>query len=118
MGYYVDFVLAIDKAAFLEVTALRQVPLPEAFQGEDMCTKTITEDIVYFEYDGVFYTKLSDELDIFMDALDEMEKSMTKGTHTPEVYGFVLIGEDYNDVETRGDYGSYGLEIERSITIN
>ena len=32
-------------------------------------------------------------------------------------YGFISIGEEYEDVQFYGDYYDYGLEYNRNITI-
>jgi hypothetical protein len=117
MGYRSQVIIVLSKEAMAYATVKNN--LPAAFAEAD---KHATHEEGYYWrfdswkwYDGY---PIIDEVTRFLHELDEYNDSkqdkVDLNTYVP-MYGFIRIGEELEDIETKGDPGHFDVWVSRTF---
>ena len=122
MGYRSDLGIAIQKDAFLKHTLLTKHSIPEMLLGADKsnypeCMKDDCYTVVYFFISSVKYYDGYEDVDELDNFLERIEEDPDHDEKSDASYGFLRMGENDDDIETRGDPYQYDIYVERHIDL-
>jgi len=103
MGYRSEVTIAIKK----EVYQKHSIAFKDALEFSDCITQT--EKAIYFVWESAKWYSDYPEIAAVESVLSDLDDSD---------YGYVRVGEEMTDLETRGDFYEYGLDVSRAIVID
>lgn len=118
MGYRSDIVLRVDKAQYyafiltnkiVDVEWLKSCVTNDGHEGGvvEICFEEVKW---YSDYPEIW------ELEDWMSRMDAMVGEAVGGVVIEdELYGFIRLGEEFEDVERRGDPDKFGMWVNRMI---
>lgn len=111
MGYRSDIVIGIRP--YVKAWALINDNWPSILNEADSTDEEIIAS--FYNYNGwkwyLSYPEVK-EIHNFLSAIDEQYKDDTTSLSP---YAFVRLGEENDDIETKGDPWDFGIEIHRTI---
>jgi len=107
MGYRSDLCIAINSE--VKAWSLIANNWPSLLDDADRTDETTCAS--YYWMDGWKWYESHEEVNAVMKFLDEVENQFDENT----AYGFVRIGEEFEDIEVRGEPWNFGVEIHRAI---
>ncbi len=107
MGYRSEVVIKFSDEAAEVVRAARDLCpiLKELFDGNEASSDPDRVDVLYFSY-AKWYEDYK-EVAAIEDLLEQLNE---------EDFGFMRVGEETGDVETRGEPWEYNIHLSRSIS--
>ena len=111
MGYCSQVAFAIDKELYAEHKLIHN-DFPEIWESHPQYIQEQTGDYIIFYIDSIKWYDHFPEISkaiLFMNHLDD------KALH--ERYGYMRLGEEFGDLDDRGDTSKYDLYVNQSISI-